>query len=354
MLGAGIEMNKTVKLSIVIPVYNVEKYICQCLDSLINQSFQDFEIILIDDGSPDNCGKICDAYAKMCDKITVIHKQNGGVSAARNDGIKMATGEWIAFVDSDDWIESDYFENMFYKMPVEPVNVFCSGGYYREYSGNTSLCYTFEKSFVDTDNQKKDFLMAKVLAPQCGVEMHKNVGALAVPWNKLYRRSFLESEGIFFDVNLQPMEDTLFDFFVFSKAKGVAACDEFGYHYRKTDKMASSRRFHANLPQMFDVFYKKIEDAMTYPISELLQDALYERVMIHFIAMCRSYFFHPDNQKSHLTIVKEFKHFKEQKVVHEMVLRKSNRFMTKKQIVQKHFAKLPCMWPIALVMILNK
>ena len=97
-------------ISIIVPVYNVEKYLSRCLDSILFQSFPDWECILIDDGSSDNSGKICDEYAQQDDRFIVIHQQNSGVSAARNAGLDIAKGQWFSFVDSDDWIGSNFLE----------------------------------------------------------------------------------------------------------------------------------------------------------------------------------------------------------------------------------------------------
>ena len=105
----GIWGNRVPKVSIIVPVYKVEKYLRKCIDSIINQTLKDIEIILVDDGSPDNCGKICDEYAAKDTRIKVIHKENGGLSSARNAGMEVAEGEYIGFVDSDDWIESDMY-----------------------------------------------------------------------------------------------------------------------------------------------------------------------------------------------------------------------------------------------------
>ena len=98
------------KISVIIPVYNVSQYLRRCVDSVINQTYSDLEIILVDDGSPDDCPQICDEYAKKDERIIVIHKPNGGLSSARNAGLEAASGEYIGFVDSDDWIEADTFE----------------------------------------------------------------------------------------------------------------------------------------------------------------------------------------------------------------------------------------------------
>lgn len=101
---------KELFISVVVPVFNVETYLEKCLESIMNQTYRNIEIILVDDGSTDNSGKICDNYAKLDNRITVIHKNNGGVSAARNDGMHLANGDYICFVDSDDWLSLDYIE----------------------------------------------------------------------------------------------------------------------------------------------------------------------------------------------------------------------------------------------------
>ena len=100
-------------LSVIIPVYKVEKYLRQCVDSVINQTYKNLEIILVDDGSPDNCGKICDEYAEKDKRVKVIHQLNKGLSGARNTGTEQASGEYIAFVDSDDWLDVHMYEDLF-------------------------------------------------------------------------------------------------------------------------------------------------------------------------------------------------------------------------------------------------
>lgn len=100
-------------ISVIVPIYKVEKYIDRCVDSILAQSFADFELILVDDGSPDKCPQICDEYAKKDSRIRVIHKENGGLSDARNAGIDIAEGEWLAFIDSDDYVHEDYLKSMY-------------------------------------------------------------------------------------------------------------------------------------------------------------------------------------------------------------------------------------------------
>ena len=114
------------KISVIVPVYKVEPYLRKCLDSIVGQTYQNLEIILVDDGSPDGCGAICDEYAAQDKRVRVIHKANGGVSSARNAGLTAATGEWIGWVDSDDWIEPDMYSYMLRKA--------------REYGADIAVC----------------------------------------------------------------------------------------------------------------------------------------------------------------------------------------------------------------------
>ena len=122
------------KVSIIVPIYNVEKYLDRCIQSLLNQTLKDVEIILVDDGSPDNCPKMCDEYAMKDLRIKVIHKQNAGLGYARNSGLEIATGEYVAFVDSDDYVESDMYERWY-----EAINTYNVGmvlcGFYRDKQG---------------------------------------------------------------------------------------------------------------------------------------------------------------------------------------------------------------------------
>ena len=113
-------------ISVVVPVYKVEIYLDKCIQSVLNQTFRDFELILVDDGSPDRCGEICDQWAEKDHRIRVIHKSNGGLSDARNAGISQAKGEWLSFVDSDDWIAEDMLETL-YRLAIDhDAEISCS------------------------------------------------------------------------------------------------------------------------------------------------------------------------------------------------------------------------------------
>lgn len=123
-------MNKKDLISVIVPVYNVQEYLKICLDSILKQTYKDLEIILVDDGSTDSSGTICDEYKKKDNRIKVIHQKNGGLSSARNTGIKIATGKYIAFIDSDDYIEKDMYKRAIETMKQEHAQIFICGRYY--------------------------------------------------------------------------------------------------------------------------------------------------------------------------------------------------------------------------------
>lgn len=158
-------------ISVIVPVYKVEKYLSRCIDSILEQTFKDFELILVDDGSPDNCGAICDEYALKDRRICVIHQKNAGVSDARNAGINIAKGEWLAFVDSDDWIHKDYLKILFSGTLKDTDVVFCD------------RLVTYNDTEVDADYSKASFKSVSLK------EIQANRVARTYAWGKLYRRT---------------------------------------------------------------------------------------------------------------------------------------------------------------------
>ena len=150
-------------VSVVIPVFNVEKYIAKCIESLISQTYKKLEIILVDDGSTDYSGKICDEYSKLDNRIFVIHKENGGVSSARNIGMKKTTGSWVSFVDSDDWIETDFIEQLLSEGTKEEADVVLCGYNRVNLNDKCAINATGDKEIYNS----MDYLI-KTLNPQTG------------------------------------------------------------------------------------------------------------------------------------------------------------------------------------------
>lgn len=208
-------MNVNPVFSIIIPVFNVEKFLHRCISSIIEQTYTEWELILVDDGSIDTSGEICDYYANNYSKITAIHTENGGVSSARNIGLQVAKGEWIVFVDSDDTVSNDYLKNLSEKIDCRADLLFIGYRSCNE-SGKTLRVYRYNEGLYIGQDKK-----------QCLPQVIK----IGTPWGKAYRRSVLEDHNIRFDTRLRISEDRVFmyNFLVF--AQGLSFSNAIGYNY---------------------------------------------------------------------------------------------------------------------------
>lgn len=203
------------KLSVIIPVYNVEKYLKDCVESVINQTYKDIEIILVNDGSKDNSPQICDELSNLYDNIKYISQENMGVSVARNNGMKFATGELITFVDSDDTLDSDMYQILIDLIEKENCDIaHCS------YKRVDSL------GVKPIGNTGKIYVQNKVDALECLIAGYLFNGSL---WNKIYRRELVE--GLKFKEGLIINEDILFNIQAFDLAKSTAFIDVAKYNY---------------------------------------------------------------------------------------------------------------------------
>ena len=171
-------MQNNTLVSVIIPVYNVENYLCKCLDSVVAQTYKNIEVILVDDGSFDRCGQICDEYARKYPIMKVIHQSNKGLSEARNNGIKVAKGEFITFIDSDDYIENDYIEYLTDLQKQYNADI-AIGGYRYVYEGSKKSKHSHAEKIV---------LMT---AEEALIRMNYTDGFGATAWAKLYRREIV-------------------------------------------------------------------------------------------------------------------------------------------------------------------
>lgn len=215
-------------VSVIVPVYMVEEYLSSCVDSIVNQTYKNLEIILVDDGSPDNCGKICDEYAQIDSRITVIHKENGGLSDARNAGIKTASGHYITCVDSDDYIAVDMVENLYNSIV--------------KYDADISICCTKKTANRDEDLYKETAFDVKLMSPDQAIEEGLyNTSFPLSAWGKLYRRKLFED--IEYPVG-KLYEDLFTTYKLFLKAKKIVYYSKVGYfyYYRSNSIVATSFR----------------------------------------------------------------------------------------------------------------
>lgn len=230
-------MNYPIKISVIIPVFNVESFLPQCLTSVINQTYINLEIILVDDGSTDLSGQICDEFAMSDSRIRVIHQENSGVSSARNAGIELATGEYLTFVDSDDWLEADMYKCMTQVLQeIEgPDVVMCD--FILEKSGKSE---NITANIRGGNYKKKDII--KELYPNLLVTADLGRLPIVSTWNCLFKKELLLFNKITFDVSLKYAEDYLFMAETIISANSFYYLkDNFHYHYRQYDASRSKR-----------------------------------------------------------------------------------------------------------------
>ena len=202
-------------ISIIVPIYKVEAYLDKCIKSITDQTYSNLEIILVDDGSPDNCGAICDAWAEKDSRIRVIHKENGGLSDARNAGLAIAAGELIAFVDSDDYIEPEFIRKLYDAMIAHNADIAeCSASYVDE----NGTVLRLRESANCAEMGKTEALRRLVLED----------GIYQTVWNKLYRREVMEN--ILFEVG-KYHEDEFWTYRVFDRIEKLAVVEEPLYNY---------------------------------------------------------------------------------------------------------------------------
>lgn len=234
--------------SVIVPIYNVEKYIRKCVDSILAQTFEKFEVILVDDGSPDACPSICDEYALLDRRVKVIHKENGGLVAARNTGIFAAKGKYVCYVDGDDWIKEDLLQVVWEKALYEKqpdIVVFGAVKQFRDYQ--TEIKSNCEIGFYDKEKLAKEiypYIMYDNRQPFCrSVVFHS-------AWNKIYRRELLEKHYCE-ETRIRMGEDSAFTFECLYAADSIFVCDEVLYIYNQLncDSMVhsyDSKRFDNN------------------------------------------------------------------------------------------------------------
>ena len=253
-------MDQTVLISVIVPVYNVEAYLPRCVDYILAQTYKNLEIILVDDGTKDTSDKICDEYAAKDPRIKVIHKENGGLSSARNAGIDIARGEYFGFVDSDDWIEPEMYEQMLALARKHEVKLVCAGRYDTDGQGRTvGLCPPREEVISGME------LLGRVF-------VWDNIDSAA--WDKLYHRSLFETirypHGL---IN----EDVAIFYKIAEQVERAAMCNKpfYNYFHRPgsiTTASVSEKTFHFS--QHTAVIYPYIREK--YP--EIEPQARYFRV----------------------------------------------------------------------------
>lgn len=283
-------MENNVMISVIVPVYNVEAYLARCLDSILTQTYSNLEIILVDDGTKDSSGVICDEYAAKDSRIRVIHKENGGLSSARNVGIDLAQGEYIAFVDSDDWLEPDAYRQLLELARKYDVKLVCGGRY-------DVQCETGEKT-LGLCPPREEVITAEALLKR--IFTWDNIDSAA--WDKLYHRSLFEQ--IRYPLG-KIVEDVPTTYRIALRAERAAMCNQpvYNYFHRPnsitTASKVTEKTFHfsqhtATIYPFIRDNYPQIQDEARYLRVRSLLHSLFsielaeEDTRRQFAEVCRS------------------------------------------------------------------
>lgn len=300
-----------VKVSIIVPVYNIpENILRKCVESTIHQTMKEIEIILVDDGSTNNSGLICDEYSSQDNRIRVIHKENGGLSAARNTGFENATGDWITFLDSDDWIDERTCEDT-YRLGVESNSDVVIFGTIQEFEH-------YKKPFKYHYSNGTVFEGEKCKELHC--EILNFTGNIATAWAKLFRRNFLVDNRLEHNVELrQGSEGIEFNIRVFEKVKRAYFTDQIYYHYIYNPNSISAKHDEKNhyfVIKCFEEIKRQIEKSDN---RKALESMFYNRLAYVIVATAISGYFSPTNKQKYHEKISSFLKYKNQSIILEMM-----------------------------------
>lgn len=288
------------KISIVVSIYNSEEYLEECINSIINQTYKNLEIILIDDGSTDNSIKIAKMYELLDKRIKLLIQKNSGVSAARNLGIKNSTGEFLTFVDSDDWIDLDMYEKMISKINNNYDSVICS--FQKEYENRIEyeeLLFRKEEVLCGEDMYNK--LLLNMIS-----RLDKNENTImGAVWRCIFKREIVSKNNILFDTEMSFAEDLIFCLRYFKNCNEIYIYNEHLYHYRFNNKSIINS-YNENLWEKHLLINKKIYEIFDGNINLKLKERLNLRLLF---ASINSIFniLHEDNKESILAKYNEVK-----------------------------------------------
>ena len=253
-------------ISVIVPVYNVEKYLRQCLDSLLQQSYRDLEIIMVDDGSQDSSGEICEEYAAKDSRIKVIHKQNEGLGFARNSGLEISTGKYVTFIDSDDVAECDLIEQLMKEVIDKDVDT-CIGGFKRITEDGKAV---FQESYT-RDFFSGDDVYNKLFARMLGSAPDAHDAIRMSVWNVLYSMDIIRKHNIRFpSERVFISEDIVWDSEYYRYAQAVSVIGSTAYHYRITPGSLTQKY----KPQMIDricVLYNEMEKRVSADREKIIR-----------------------------------------------------------------------------------
>lgn len=277
------------KVSVIIPIYNVEQYLPKCLDSIVGQTYKNLEIICVDDGSPDNSAEILHAYSEKDDRIIVVHKENGGLSSARNEGIKIATGDYTVFVDSDDWIDTETIEAAVNATENDGVDM-VMWGYTREFKSKSYEKRIFDGDRIFNEEETHHYIHRRIVG-LLGEELAnpETTDSISTAWGKLYNTKKIKDNHLeFVDTKIIGTEDVLFNTYYFSYVESCKFIDKPFNHYRKDNETSLTKSYKPKLFEQWSTLYGMMSDYInSNPLccSEEFKTALNNRICLSMIGL---------------------------------------------------------------------
>lgn len=276
-------MNIKNKISIIVPVYNVDKYLKQCLESIKNQSYTNFEVIMVNDGSTDDSGKICEEYTKD-PRFILINQKNQGLSEARNTGLKNISGEYILFIDSDDWIEGNCLAECISEIQKNNSEVIFFP-YIKEKELSKEKVKLFDKEQIfNKDDIKKNILRRLFGLLNEELRFPLKLENLNTAWGKLYKKEIIKEK--FIDTKLIGTEDCIFNIYNLINANKISYTEGTFYHYRKTNTSSLTRNYKKNLFNQWSYLYELMESFILKNKLEIIyKQALNNRIILNIFAL---------------------------------------------------------------------
>lgn len=268
-------------VSVIIPVYNVKKYAYQCISSVINQTYKNLEIILVDDGSTDGSGNICDSFGELDNRIKVIHKKNSGLGLSRNAGLDLASGDYIYFIDSDDFISEDIIQKLMSEISTYQLDTII-GGYIRTNEEGKELYSKKYNSVIYRDNEVKTKLLPKLI----GSSPYKKDSIRMSVWNVMFSKKVVKENNVkFVSERKYISEDIIWDMDYYNKAKKVKLVNYDGYYYRvRSNSLTKQFNYEKRILQIRDLYLYEKGKLLELGIFQVSKERLAREFFINLSA----------------------------------------------------------------------
>lgn len=273
------------KVSVIIPVFHVENFLEKCVNSVLNQTYRNIELILVDDGGDDRCPQICENFASKDERVKCIHKKNEGQSFARKTGVEAATGDYFLFIDADDWIDEETLEVCVQNAESKKADVVCFG-YKRVYDNNIFNTSIFYNNCEFSGGEVKILQRRMIGLVDSELNRVEDADRLTPMWGKLYHKNVVQSGRWVSERETGSLEDSIFNLYALNNCKKFVYVNRFFYNYVKTNESATTGKYRYNLVNQWKRVYKYYEEYIDkYNCENTYKMALKNRIVISMLGL---------------------------------------------------------------------